>query len=291
MKIVNKKLDKFYTKPEIASQCINYVYDAIKELNFNADEFLEPSAGSGSFSNILIKDGNDVISYDIHPEISNIIQSDFLKIPRHFSKNRVIIGNPPFGKRSSLAIKFVEQSIHYGYIIAFILPVQFRKWSVQNKLPKQLKLFKDYDLPEDSFLFDGKSYKVRCCFQIWVHNFNDISDLRLKIKPITEHKDFDMFLYNNTKTALKYFDFEFDFAVPRQGFQDYSRRETDPEKCEKSKQWILFKAHTKKTLDILMNLDYNELSKLNTSIPGFGKTDVINLYNGVVNNESTSKSI
>ena len=50
------------------------------------------------------------MSYDIKPEGKGIIEQDFLKlnitdgfnIPLHF------IGNPPFGRQSSLAKKFIK---------------------------------------------------------------------------------------------------------------------------------------------------------------------------------------
>lgn len=57
-------LDKFYTKPEIAVQCIL----KIKNLgSFNT--IIEPSAGNGSFSkqliNLDINKNSNIIAYDI----------------------------------------------------------------------------------------------------------------------------------------------------------------------------------------------------------------------------------
>lgn len=41
------KLDKFYTKPIIAEQCVNFLKE---KLALTGDEtYLEPSAGAGSF--------------------------------------------------------------------------------------------------------------------------------------------------------------------------------------------------------------------------------------------------
>lgn len=70
-----------------------------------------------------------------------------------------------------------------------------------------------------------------------------------------------------------------DFAVPRQGYKDYTIRETDPANMSRHTQWIFFKAHSPKILNQLLKLDYETLSKKNISTPGFGKADVIEAYN------------
>lgn len=61
--------------------------------------YLEPSAGAGAFLNFLPK----YIALDIAPENENILKQDYLDYTN--DKNDFItIGNPPFGKRSLLAI-------------------------------------------------------------------------------------------------------------------------------------------------------------------------------------------
>ena len=44
-------LDKFYTKPEIAEQCYNFLKQFYPSLD--NEMFLEPSAGSGNFLPLL----------------------------------------------------------------------------------------------------------------------------------------------------------------------------------------------------------------------------------------------
>ena len=53
--------------------------------------------------------------------------------------------------------------------------------------------------------------------------------------------------------ALKVFQHGFDFAVPRQGYEDYTRREFNARRLEKNKQWALFKARDEETKKILSN--------------------------------------
>ena len=49
--------------------------------------------------------------------------------------------------------------------------------------------------------------------------------------------------------------------MPRQGYHDYSRRETSADRCERTKQWILFKAGTPAVLDRLLSMDFAALSQ------------------------------
>lgn len=272
-------LDQFYTKSNVSQHCVEIV-DKIIGLN---DYFiLEPSAGGGSFLSYF---NNDFYACDIDPQGDNIDCKDFLKddisesLP--IDKKVITIGNPPFGKRSKLALQFINKAFEYSEIVAFILPVQFLKYLTQKQIRKDAKLLFSEILNPDSFTHNGESYSVRCCFQIWSIRPSDENDLRQRIAPIIRHPDFEMWQYNNTEGALKYFNknlYQWDFAVPRQGFQDYSIRETNPDNMDRRKQWIFFKAKNNEVLEKLKNIDFEKLSKKNTSIPGFGKADVVEEY-------------
>lgn len=282
------ELDQFFTKEEIAIKCLNKIKNIITN-KFNL--IIEPSVGSGNFYNHFdILNISNKIAFDIDKKSDYVIQKDYLTINENdikYNKEEVlIIGNPPFGNRSKLALNFLLHSLKFANYICFILPISFKKYEIQNKIIKlypNIKLILDDDLPYESFLLNNKSYGVRCTFQIWtLDTFNNNPDLKIINKPILKHKDFEMFLYNNTKETLKYFDkdkYKWNFAVPRQGFQNYNRRETNPSNLEKQKQWMFFKTDNDEVLNNLLNLDFDKLSKLNTSTPGFGKADVIHFYN------------
>jgi hypothetical protein len=93
-----------------------------------------------------------------------------------------------------------------------------------------------------------------------------------------------MYQFNRTTEAEKYFDkslYPWDFAVPRQGHYDYTLRVYKSEDCDRKLQWIFFKAKDRKVLKRLVGLDFVQLSKKNTSTPGFGKADVIELYKSI----------
>ncbi|MDD1626879.1 MAG: hypothetical protein LUQ26_05300 [Methylococcaceae bacterium] len=272
------ELDKYYTKKEVAQECYNHLKTVVSMKNVL---FIEPSAGSGAFLEVIKEPS---IGFDLLPTGPNIIKNDFLKgdllsllVGRQKRMNRVIIGNPPFGTKSTLAIAFVNKALEYSDTVGFIIPIQFRKWSVQSKINKDALLIMDMELQENAFEFMGKDYNCRCCFQVWSTKNNPIN-LRIKIKPSIIHPDFIVHQYNRTPMALKYFDMDWDFAVPRQGFNDYSMKAYKSGDCDRRKQWIFFKAKNKEVLNNLLALDFTAISRKNIGIPGFGKADVIGEY-------------
>jgi hypothetical protein len=160
-----RELDQFYTNPEVAKQCVS----KIKKL-FNLDKYsiLEPSAGAGSFSDIF-KDKEGSMALDLDPKKAYIKKQDFLLFDATtaFKKPVLTIGNPPFGKNSSLAIKFFNKSAEFSDIIAMIVPKTFNKDSVVNKLSLNFELVLNKELKKNSFIFDDEAYDVPCTFQIW----------------------------------------------------------------------------------------------------------------------------
>lgn len=164
VKIIHEEgIDKFYTLPTCSKKCIDKIrelYDITKW-----DLIIEPSAGNGSFLNQIPSDNK--IGIDILPEHPNIIQQDFFDYsPPSNKTNILVIGNPPFGRVSSLAIKFFNHSSNWANVIAFIIPRTFRKISVQNKLSNRFHLVYDEEIPNKPCCFSPQMM-VKCCFQIW----------------------------------------------------------------------------------------------------------------------------
>jgi hypothetical protein len=274
---LRKSLDKYYTKPEVASLVWNDLKTYLDGIGKSGYIVVEPSAGDGKLLDVIT---SDKIGFDLVPESDDIIQNDFLSndISNYIDKEMVFFGNPPFGKKGSLAIDFLNKALKYGNIVGFIIPNQFKKYSVQNKINSNAKLVFERDLPEDSFLLGDKNYNVRCVFQIWSL---EPSDINLRVgKPITVHPDFEMYQYNATKTAEKYFDYDWDFCVLRQGYGDFTVKYTHDQKDDLSrkKQWIFFKAKNADVLAKLKSIDFDKLASLNTSTKGFGKHDLIKEY-------------
>lgn len=284
---VSELLDKYYTKPSVAEKCYTEMVNLLKQkIDVSKLLFIEPSAGAGAFLDVIKEPKK---GFDIAPtkeSLHLIVPHDFLVddlspyLLGHEKESIVFIGNPPFGVKGGLALSFLNQSFVYGEMVGFIVPLQFRKWSIQSKVLPTARMVLDLDLPESAFDFMGKDYAVRCCFQLWVTSslFSDLADLRIKNKPPTTHPDFEMYQYNRTAVAEKYFDYDWDFAVPRQGYLDYSFKSFRKEDCNKKQQWIFFKAKNKKALEKLLKIDFVSLSKKNIGTPGFGKADVVDLY-------------
>lgn len=176
-------LDKFYTKIDYSKKCIEKVFELYDKEKF--DLIIEPSAGNGSFFNQI--DFSDKIGIDIFPENENIKKMNFFDYIAPKNKNNILtIGNPPFGRVSSIAIKFFNHSACFSNVIAFIVPRTFRKLSVQNKLNKNFHIIYDEDIPVKPCCFEPPMM-VKCCFQIW--------EKKEKIRPIIElpttHKDWN----------------------------------------------------------------------------------------------------
>jgi predicted RNA methylase len=162
-------IDKFYTKPEVVNICIQFIRDNM-EFSDN-DVVIEPSSGNGSFIGGIKSLSKNFIFYDLEPQHIEITQQDYLLFNPNEIKSKYenihIIGNPPFGRQSSLAIKFIKKSCEFAESVSFILPKSFKKDSLKNKIPYKFHLIFECDLPSHSFLVNEEEYDVPCVFQIW----------------------------------------------------------------------------------------------------------------------------
>jgi len=281
----DKSLCKFYTKPEVARACWRAALRAAAQLGIDlrAYWFVEPAAGCGCFYQLLPpgrRTGIDIAPGKL-PRIDNrgIARADYLAWQPPATRKYAVIGNPPFGKRGKLARAFFTHSA-FADVIALVLPVTFRKYATHRRLPAQYALIKRKPLARDSFCTpDGKDFAVNAEFQIWTSLPSGLKNLRAQTPPPKSHPDFQMRQYNNTAQMLKAFAAPFDFAVPCQGYQDYSRRETNAAQCEKHKQWMLFTTPTNAARKRLMTMDFAALAMESaTAVPGFRKNDVVREY-------------
>jgi predicted RNA methylase len=164
-------IDKYYTSPVAVKKCIELIGENIE---ITSDDLcIEPSAGNGAFIDSIKLLFTNYKFYDIEPENNAIIKQDYLTfdynqiIEPNYNKTHVI-GNPPFGRQSSLAIKFIKKSVEYCDSISFILPKSFKKNSLKRCFPLHFHLICEYDLPNDSFIIDNANYNVPSVFQIWI---------------------------------------------------------------------------------------------------------------------------
>jgi hypothetical protein len=137
------------------------------------------------------------VGVDLDPAYDGVIEQDYFKFVEIAGacqmlpvkdKSYLVVGNPPFGKNSSLARKFFNASAQFADTIAFILPRTFRKPSTINQLDEHFHLHKEIRLGKNSFhLPDGKAHDVPCVFQIWKREKTP----RPRIATVTTCKDFE----------------------------------------------------------------------------------------------------
>jgi hypothetical protein len=264
-------LDKFYTNDDIVDICINSI-NKFHDIN-KFDLIIEPSAGNGSFLFKLPKDKR--VGIDILPDNPEIIKKDFFDyIPSDSSKNILVIGNPPFGKVSSLAIKFFNHASKFSNFIAFIIPRTFRKISVQNKLNLNFHLKHDEDIPLNPCSFTPPMM-VKCCFQIWQKS--DVQ--RNIIKLPTVHPHWTFLSYgpkdkNNQPTPPQ----NADFALRAYGGKCGDIiTENLQDLRPKSWHWIKCNIDKDKLINRFKQLDYT--NSLNTARQNsIGRAELVSLY-------------
>ena len=271
-------LDKFYTLPmysKIFIDKVSELYDILKW-----DLIVEPSAGDGSFLNQIPSDNK--IGIDILPANSNIIKQNFFTyFPPENKKNILVIGNPPFGKVSTLAIQFFNHAAKWANVIAFIIPRTFRKISVQNKLNEMFHLIYDHEIPNNPCCF-SPPMMVKCCFQIWEKSYNK----RLLINLPTSHIDWEFLAMgpidqNGQPTPP----LNADFAMRAYGGKVGEIKINDLNTLRpKSWHWFKSNINTIELIKRLNQLDYS--NSLNTARQNsMGRSELVSLYLNFINSK------
>ncbi|MFD1789229.1 SAM-dependent methyltransferase [Sphingomonas floccifaciens] len=174
-------LDQYYTRSDVAAH-----FYAVFRDHFDPARFLmvEPSAGTGAFL-ALLPQGS--LGFDVDPKYPGIRTADFLTVQIVSDRDTAIIGNPPFGKNASLAVRFFNHAARQSNVIALILPRTFRKASIINRLDPAFHLLREEVVPDDAFLFRSRPYNVPAVFQIWERRGTQRAPWLLE----TRHPDFE----------------------------------------------------------------------------------------------------
>lgn len=250
----NIELDKFYTPTQTAEKCVELMLNTITNRMF-VTEYLEPSAGSGNFSNII----NGCIAYDIEPQHETIIKADFLKLDLPYKRGRFIFGNPPFGDRNNLARSFYEKAVQICDAIAFILPI--------SQLNNRDSLY-EFDLIEsiDLGVLEYSGMKIHCCFNIYTRPENGLnSKPKIKVDLVKIYRD-DQDGYESV---------EYDFAICRRrnaGTLKTERLETQTYKIK-----VMDKTKTEDVKNTILNFDWQNYKK-HQSAPSISKNDILRLF-------------
>ena len=165
-----REKDQFFTDKKTARYCYDKAIEILSPLcNLDDYIFIEPSAGDGSFYNLLPTVQR--VGVDIEPKCEGVVQSDFLKWVPVTEKN-ICIGNPPFGLRGHLALKFINRAAHFSDFVCFVLPQLFDsngKGSCKSRV-KGLNLIYSEVVDSAFYYPDGKDVSVNVVFQVWAKN-------------------------------------------------------------------------------------------------------------------------
>lgn len=180
-------LDKYYTLPEVAKHVVDKTKEVIGDENIT--EYIEPSAGGGVFLDFLDK---PYLAYDIEPEDNRIVRQNYLELELDYKKGRCIIGNPPYGTRNTLSVRFYKKSIQLADYISFILPI--------SQLDSNQQMY-EFDLihSEDLGVHAYSGREVHCCFNIYRRPKNG----ELNKKPNYKLKDVTLTEYRSKKKSIE----------------------------------------------------------------------------------------
>lgn len=168
-----RQKDQFYTTKKISVFCYQTLLKVLKSLGIDESlyTYIEPSAGCCNFFSILPK--NRRIGIDIEPkgDLKNeLIESNYLNYFPKKGGKYIVLGNPPFGLRGNLALRFINHSYEFADVVAFILPPLFNSTGkgVPMKRIVGYELAYTEKLPSNSFEYpDGKPVDVSTIFQVW----------------------------------------------------------------------------------------------------------------------------
>ena len=252
----NIELDKFYTPTQTAEKCVELMLNTITNRMF-VTEYLEPSAGSGNFSNLI----NGCIAYDIKPTAENIIKADFLKLNIPYKEGRLIFGNPPFGDRNNLARSFYKKAIELCDAIAFILPI--------SQLNNSDSLY-EFDLIKsvDLGVLEYSGMKIHCCFNLYQRPKNG----KLNSKPKLSSGLF--VIYRDDQDGYNKLDY--DLCIFRRGASAGKEKFTDTH-TQTYKIVVKNKSDVDYVRSTILNFDWANYKK-HQSAPSISKNDILRLF-------------
>jgi hypothetical protein len=269
------KNEAYFTSVQVAQKCVDFVGRTFPLSSFNV--VIEPSAGDGAFLNLLPEVSR--IGVDISPQSAGIVEADFLQWTPPAYGRVLTIGNPPFGARASLAVKFISHAATFSDVIAFILPMSFNKYTFTNRVPLNFHLVDSMNI-SDEFSLDGDNVPINTVFQIWEKR----DELRTKQMGARTHHDFEMrHAHLSRVTPGQLLELQtYDFAIAQVG-NNFAPR--DPGGIVKGSYWFI-KANAPQVKERFKRLDFTFLNGMNLAHKSLSKADIIAAYESVVKAES-----
>ncbi len=258
-----RALDQFYTAPRVAAACVGWLHDFLGS-DGTRMQWIEPSAGAGAFLDCL---PSDAIALDIAPRCGGTARADFLDWRPDCAGNCVVVGNPPFGKNASLAVRFFNHAASFAHVIAFIVPRTFQKESLLNRLDPWMQMRAEHDLPQHAFTLAGEPYHVPTVFQIW-----ERADERRSSGPRNlTHPDF---AFVPAASA--------DFAFQRVGAKAGLVSREGLHKSSQSHYFIKALGDASELFARLGGIDWTDVKQRTAGNPSIGKGELIKQYESVL---------
>lgn len=266
--------EAYYTSSSLAASCVETVNCLFPLQDFHL--IVEPSAGEGVFYDLLPTATR--VGIDVEPHREDYVHTDFLTwkplpFPETVKEGKILtLGNPPFGVRGSLAVRFIQHAASFSDVVAFILPMSFNKDTFQNRVPLLFHLQYSENCTSE-YEHAGKLVNVKTVFQIWEKRTNP----RLIVPRLQTHEDFTLKHAHLSRITREEHDKlcrEYDFAIPQVG-SNFTPRQ--PRDLTQGSHWFV-KANTVHVEKIFHTLDFSFLEGQNTAHMSLSRKDIVEAY-------------
>ena len=259
----SEELDQFFTRPEIAEHCYLKMVDVMQKNSYPLNDcvYIEPAVGAGAFYDLFPH--NRRIGLDVLPLREEFVLADFLSWEPPDGRARyVVMGNPPFGFRSWLALAFVNHASLFADYVGMVLPMAFQSEGKGSPNPRvqRLQLVHSEILPRNSFVLPcGSDAKINALWQIWQKGSRVIE------KPPSCDDWLELFTIQKTKDRFCGYERkdEADWFLQRTFFEQQPTLVKDLDTIRYGCGYgIIVKRDHKDITDILSNVDWSDYSNL-----------------------------
>ena len=164
-------LEQYFTPQPVADRLAESMIQIVGEEAAMTQRWLEPSAGAGAFIEALVKQGvplDHIDAFDLEPRHPHVQQADFLEIAPTLEGPYLTIGNPPYGRQSSIAIEFFNACASVSTHVGFVVPISWRHWRHSGRVDKKAEQVWDSYVGTEFHTVTGSTVGlVRSSFLVW----------------------------------------------------------------------------------------------------------------------------
>ena len=225
------------------------------------DTFIEPSAGTGVFYDLLPKSSR--LGIDIASDRDDIRKQDFFSWQPSAGISYAAIGNPPFGSRGWLALAFLNRLACFCDMVGFILPMYFDsdgKGSAKSRV-KGLHLVHSERLPNHVFYRQEDKVTINVVWQIWAKHLQK----RPKLQTCYEFIDvYTVCTYPSRRCGLKRMN-RYDYFIASTFYKSPKVVQSFDEVNYGSGYGIIIKKDKENIRNLLFNVDWSKYCSVATN--------------------------